>query len=202
LQCSYYICKRDYQENKEAVDEFAKQWVGEKKPFDCYYDTQLTNRVILNKRHTKMHVINSMVWPSIIILICGIIFLHFETKRRGMPFCGENITATRIGSHHFENRNGQQKQRLEAKYSNDSTHKVKTALINDRPALSMSSIPKTVSPGPKIVIEDENSHFVRSVSADGFHDWSADDKKTKFGIRQDSTRSADGSLLTGVETPV
>ena len=30
-----------------------------------------------------------MVWPCLIILICGIIFIYMETQRRGMNFCGD-----------------------------------------------------------------------------------------------------------------
>ncbi|ELU15901.1 hypothetical protein CAPTEDRAFT_222265 [Capitella teleta] len=211
-QCSYHVCKKDYQENKQAVQKYANQWHAQgKNSFDCFYDTNHHGSVIASKRHSKTHVINSMVWPSIIILICGVIFLHLETKRRGMPFCGEKVTATSIRGHHFEHRNGRQQlhqhKYIEAKYSNDSNHRVKSSLTKDRPAHSMSSIQKPMSTGLRIVIEDENSQVTRSVSADGFNEWCLDDnkKKTKLGERQDSTRSADGSIgahVTGIETPV
>ena len=38
--------------------------------------------------HTKEDVLHSMLWPSLIIVVCGIIFLRLEMKRRKLVCCG------------------------------------------------------------------------------------------------------------------
>ena len=91
LQCSYSICKKTFEENKLAVDEYAVEWEGlmaAGSKFDCYYDTDNLRNLIQEKKHDKSAVIHSMLWPSLIIMICGIIFLKLETRRRGISFCG------------------------------------------------------------------------------------------------------------------
>ena len=55
--------------------------------FKCFYDTTDYRRVIETKRHTKSEVIHCMLWPSVIIVICGAIFLHIEMRRRGVTLC-------------------------------------------------------------------------------------------------------------------
>ena len=225
LQCSFNVCRKNLALNTIEVDKFVAQWLDrENDTFPCFYDTEQPDRVIVSKRHSKIHVINSMVWPSLVIVICGVVFLHLETKRRGMPFCGEKITETSLRPHYFEKegRNGKEAQNtLLETWPNSDFTKVHCRLTDSPGHKDMShslpSIDKIKPPqgGPKIIIEDENSYVTRSLSADGLHDWgpggpgkgASDNTKAKLGFRQDSTKSADsaesqGSRVTGIETPV
>ena len=85
------MCKKTYEENEVAVSVYAEEWemlMAKKKKFDCYYNTNNPENLIQLKKHDKTAVIHSMLWPSLIIIVCGIIFLKLETKRRGISFCG------------------------------------------------------------------------------------------------------------------
>ena len=104
----------------EAAEQYEKHWRDRADRFDCFYSTT-TKHVILEKMHTKEDVLHSMLWPSLIIVICGIIFLRLEMKRRNISCCGskpdneasvENGNRSRTGSvdpsaeHLFNTRNG------------------------------------------------------------------------------------------------
>lgn len=85
------VCKKTFDESKAAVEEYATEWESLResgKSFECYYNTNDPEDLINEKKHDKTAVIHSMLWPSLIILVCGIIFLKLETKRRGISFCG------------------------------------------------------------------------------------------------------------------
>ena len=41
----------------------------------------------MSKMHSMEDVVHSMLWPSVIIVVCGSIFLHLEMKRRGIDPC-------------------------------------------------------------------------------------------------------------------
>ena len=89
FQCSYTVCQKKLSENEEKVEEFKKSWLrrsGER--FQCYYRINNHYSLIENKKNSKQQVIHSMLWPSIVILICGAIFLKLETARRNMTCCG------------------------------------------------------------------------------------------------------------------
>ena len=93
MQCSYSICLKTLEENRQKVDEVKQKYekqLGHK--MKCYYDTVGYSKVIVIKKHTKEQVIHSMVWPSVVIVICGVIFLKLEMKRRGISFCGDGTT--------------------------------------------------------------------------------------------------------------
>ena len=49
----------------------------------CFYNTLSPDNAIVIKLHDKYDVIHSMLWPSIAICICGVIFLRLEVLRRG-----------------------------------------------------------------------------------------------------------------------
>lgn len=71
------------------VDDFAGQWRSKStRGFLCYYDSDDQDKVIAHKTYSRWDVIHSMLWPSLVLLLCGVLFLHFETRRRGLTFCG------------------------------------------------------------------------------------------------------------------
>lgn len=229
FQCSFFVCRKDLTENEEEVMAFAEQWINRgSESFPCFYSAEDPNSVIVAKKHTKVHVINSMVWPSLVIVVCGIIFLYLETKRRGMPFCGEKIVGNTCSPSHFKHPHGQgtngkqaHNTLLESYPNSDSYSKIKCKLAQspgEKQELFHSmpsqidqirpSKQKTHNQGPKIVIED----VTRSVSADGLYDINTEinipgKKQHLADYRQDSTQSqastgSQGSRLTGQETPV
>ena len=88
FQCSFSICLKRPEDNKAAVQTYADAWWSRRStPFKCFYDTTNYHRVIEFKRHTKTQVIHYMLWPSVIIVICGAIFMHMEMHRRGVTLC-------------------------------------------------------------------------------------------------------------------
>ena len=56
--------------------------------FRCFYDTRDPHRVIVHKNYTIVDVVNCMLWPSVVIIVCIGVFLKLESKRRGLTFCG------------------------------------------------------------------------------------------------------------------
>ena len=89
FQCSYSVCLKTKEQNNAKVDEFAQQWrdkTGHR--FECFYNTDDHSSVIATKNHTKAQVVHSMLWPSLVILVCGAIFLRLEMNRRNLTFCG------------------------------------------------------------------------------------------------------------------
>lgn len=57
-------------------------------PFECYYNTVDYDDVIAEKVYTQSDVIHSMLWPSLVIVVCCGVFLRLETRRRHLTFCG------------------------------------------------------------------------------------------------------------------
>lgn len=76
------------EENQRVVDGFADQWRAKSSRFLCYYDSDDQDKVIAHKTYSRWDVIHSMLWPSLVLLLCGCLFLHLETRRRGLTFCG------------------------------------------------------------------------------------------------------------------
>ncbi|KAK2151799.1 hypothetical protein LSH36_350g02006 [Paralvinella palmiformis] len=86
-------CLKFYEDNKKAVADFARPWRNHQKAgssFSCFYNTKDHRTIIVAKMHTKSDVIHSMLWPGLVIVVCGVIFLRLEMKRRGMGFCDIN----------------------------------------------------------------------------------------------------------------
>ena len=106
LQCSYNVCLKRPEESTAAVEKYADEWWARSgTDFQCFYDTTNTDRVIETKKHTKSEVIHCMLWPSIIIVVCGAIFLRIEMRRRGLTLCkqtkssdDESTTYTEVSS--------------------------------------------------------------------------------------------------------
>ena len=46
--------------------------------------------LIAEKMHTRSEVIHTMLWPSLVILGCGLIFIYLEMRRRGIVLCAGN----------------------------------------------------------------------------------------------------------------
>lgn len=89
LQCSFSVCKKTREENQKAVDDFVEEWRSRReKTFACFYDTQTSGSVIAQKMYSKSDVIHTMLWPSLIVVACAVIFLRMEVKRRRLTFCG------------------------------------------------------------------------------------------------------------------
>lgn len=55
--------------------------------FECFYNEGEENLVIETKKHTRSEVIHSMLWPSLVIFGCGLLFIRLEMHRRGIRFC-------------------------------------------------------------------------------------------------------------------
>ena len=88
FQCSYSMCLKTEEQNKKAVKEYEEQWRARNaEQFDCFYSTSNLEHAILEKMHTKEDVLHSMLWPSLVIVVCGIIFLRLEMKRRNITCC-------------------------------------------------------------------------------------------------------------------
>ncbi len=95
LQCSFEVCRKTYGENDEAVQIYSQQWYkkhSSQAEFRCFYHKDDHNNVILQKRHSVETVIHSMLWPSVVILICGVIFLRLEMQRRRLTWCDQKPT--------------------------------------------------------------------------------------------------------------
>lgn len=89
LQCSFSVCKKTRDENQKAVDDFVDEWRRRReKAFACFYDTVTSGSVIAQKMYSKSDVIHTMLWPSLIVVACAVIFLRMEVKRRRLTFCG------------------------------------------------------------------------------------------------------------------
>jgi len=83
VQCSYSVCLKKREDNQRAVEEFADRWRarGFTDRFECFYDTVDPSRVIVEKMYTINDVIHSMTWPSLVVVICGLVFLRHRTRR-------------------------------------------------------------------------------------------------------------------------
>lgn len=77
-QCSYHTqCHKDPEENRKLVEAFALQWQHPSKRdhFRCFYNTANFQDVIIYKRYTKYDVMHSMLWPSLVLVTCCVVFL-------------------------------------------------------------------------------------------------------------------------------
>lgn len=92
FQCSLSVCHKTRTENARSVEEFAAKIAAHgNATFLCYYDTETLDNAILEKLYSKMDVFHYLFWPSLIIVICGLVFLHAECHRKGMVVspCGK-----------------------------------------------------------------------------------------------------------------
>ncbi|ESN98865.1 hypothetical protein HELRODRAFT_162326 [Helobdella robusta] len=90
--CSFSECLKTREENQRSVNKFVESWQiltkNGRAPFPCFYDTQEHNNVIVKKTYTTSDVVHTMLWPSLVVLVCGIIFLRLEMTRRRLTLCG------------------------------------------------------------------------------------------------------------------
>jgi len=71
-QCSYSVCMKSKAENDHAIEEIAHHWRSRaNRTFVCYYDTETLDNVILEKKYSRNDVIHSMLWPSIVLVLCA-----------------------------------------------------------------------------------------------------------------------------------
>jgi len=88
-QCSYSVCLKTRVDIDRAVASFADTWRPQRgQSRVCYYNRAQQNDVIAKKLYTLSDVINSMLWPSVVIIICCGVFLYLESQRRKLTFCG------------------------------------------------------------------------------------------------------------------
>ncbi|ESN90847.1 hypothetical protein HELRODRAFT_194635 [Helobdella robusta] len=77
---------RSIMENKTAAD------AGVSSRFFCYYNVDEPHDVIEQKNYTIWDVVHCMLWPSLIIAICCLLFLYIEAHRRNLTCCGVRET--------------------------------------------------------------------------------------------------------------
>lgn len=94
FQCSFHVCHKDPDENKRLVESYAARWLPNSGSFTCYYNTANFNDVIIHKRYSKSDVVHSMLWPSLVLIACCVVFLSLETRRRKLTFCGRRTTGS------------------------------------------------------------------------------------------------------------
>lgn len=88
-KCSFSVCLKTREENQKAVEDFVEDWKYRmENSIPCFYDTHSWQNVIAQKMYSKSDVIHTMLWPSLIVVACGVIFLRLEVKRRRLTFCG------------------------------------------------------------------------------------------------------------------
>jgi hypothetical protein len=87
--CSYSInCLKTKEDNARAVEEYVVQIKSRRNTtFACYYDLETKDNVILQKLYSKSDVFHCLFWPSLVIVICAVIFLYMECHRQGMVIC-------------------------------------------------------------------------------------------------------------------
>ena len=156
FQCSYAVCEKTFVQNTEAVENYAKQWrknLDSSTSFSCFYKKESFNTVIARKKNTKTDVLHCMLWPSLVIIVCGIIFLRLEMKRRGMGFCETSAnfpqnrcksgpSSTYGPSGTYETRNGGSnadvKQTLLLVHNDSGADKVQCSLLKNQGVISTS----------------------------------------------------------------
>ena len=82
-----------------AVEQFAAHWSSMgNRSFICYYDMETLDNVIVQKVYSQTDVIHSMLWPSLALVMCAVVFLYLEASRRHLTCCGRE-TYKQNGSH-------------------------------------------------------------------------------------------------------
>lgn len=106
MQCSFSVCLKSWDENQDAVDEFADQWrvraadpaTGDPAdPFDCFYDVSDPRRVIPHKTYSRADVVHCMLWPSLVVVASAVTFLYLEARRSRLTFCGRRPSGAADG---------------------------------------------------------------------------------------------------------
>lgn len=219
------------EDNEAAVREFAEPWDEKRKSnetFQCFYDTVKKKDVITEKKNTKSDVVHSMLWPSIVIIVCGSIFLRLEMRRRGLTFCG---TGTKDGKappppnqkqqygSDGDTRNGKEVHQTLLRASPHSEYpKCKLLKNADTPIISssLSDLDRIKPPDKRTVASAKDpAKLSTSISADRLQNQTVNPEvhrdnptqTTMEQFRQDSTKSdsptgSQGSRAMGMETPV
>ena len=100
FQCSFSVCLKTVEENQAAVEEYSSSWKKTTSAkFQCYFNQHHHASVIQYKKHSKSDVVHSMLWPSLVICVCGVIFLRLEMTRRGLTCCGNEQEGTTYTPH-------------------------------------------------------------------------------------------------------
>jgi hypothetical protein len=82
-----------------AVERYSTKWRAAQRArlsFTCYYNTAEFGDVIVEKVYSESDVIHSMLWPSLVIVVCCAVFLRLETRRRRLTFCGRRSDAASL----------------------------------------------------------------------------------------------------------
>ena len=189
------MCLKTVDENNKLAEQYEKQWTSRASDqFDCFYSTSNLEHVILEKMHTKEDVLHSMLWPSVIIVICGIIFLRLEMKRRNIACCGskpnndsnESGNKSRTGSldpsaeHLLSTRNGgvpsnsekttMLRYKLEIKGPNIECSLAPTTYLDKNSPFissSLSSLDRLAKTVDKSKLSASNGRVMSCISADG-----------------------------------
>ena len=85
------MCLRDRNDNWLAVERYSARWRSAQRTrlsFTCYYNAAEFGDVIVEKVYSESDVVHSMFWPSLVIIVCCVVFLRLETRRRRLTFCG------------------------------------------------------------------------------------------------------------------
>lgn len=86
-------CGKDQEDTDRNVRQFIELYrsrLADQTTFDCYYNTADSDDVIAVKVYSKSDVIHSMLWPSLVIVVCCVVFLRLETRRRHLTICGRD----------------------------------------------------------------------------------------------------------------
>lgn len=86
---------KEPEDNRRAAEEYASAWRSRSRTdtFECFYNMDDYRDVIAEKVYSQSDVIHSMLWPSVVIVICCAVFLRIETRRRHLTFCGRRSPA-------------------------------------------------------------------------------------------------------------
>ncbi len=232
MQCSFSVCLKKPEQNQKAVEKYAERWrkLGDS-TFDCYYNSKNNRDVIIQKKHTKEDVIHSMVWPCVVIMICGIIFLRLEMRRRNLAFCGpsEIVRGEAEGAEDLKNAN---KSMLEQHWhANSEQCKINCKLIKCRDthsgvlSSSLSSLDRISKTDPHHKQSQTNGRIGTSMSVDTLKHhtvtsggggeispivnkythlsgYSRPKKPQDIEIMVESPSGSQGSRIMGLETPV
>lgn len=135
---------------------------------DCFYNTADYDDVIMHKTYSLSDVVHSMFWPSLVIVICAMVFLRLETRRRKLTFCGrqDDIDEEVIGSSPSrkstpETIDGLETQVILRDDRLSHYNGVQCRLVSPRPSL-VSLRPSLGSPRPSLCVADRPNWKVHS----------------------------------------
>jgi Calcium-activated potassium channel, beta subunit len=82
-QCSYSVCYATREENARLVREFVERYeMLADRSFNCYYDSETSDNVVDRKVYTRWDVVHCILWPSLLLVACAVVFLYVKLVRR------------------------------------------------------------------------------------------------------------------------